>query len=387
MREANLVDALEVPCQVPNDAWYVELAPQGGWLAKHLDDPAAARDYVEKIRSSCVFLLSIINHVLEMARIESGKVTLTAQTVCIDDLASSLEAVFEPEVQKKRLKSDMKVAVRSRYILCDETKVREIFLNVISNSIKYTPEGGTVRVAIGEQPQQKAGFADYEILVADTGIGISPEFLPHIFEEFARENTSTKSRQNGTGLGLPIVKSLVELMGGTIQVESQPGQGTRTRICLSFPIVPEEAREEDQRQETERHQAQLRGRRILLAEDNALNAEITQTILEEKGLKLETAENGRICLDMLQSAPEDRYDLILMDIQMPVMDGLEAVRRIRALPGKRGKIPILAMTANAFEEDRRAALDAGMNGHIAKPIQVDTLLDAMAEAIAARENQ
>lgn len=352
-------------------------------LEKHLDDRALAESYLRKIRTSSDFLLSIINHVLEMARIESGTLTLSQDVVHIDSLAASLEAVFEPDVTRKKMKSIIETEVNHHYILCDETKVREIFLNVVSNSIKYTPDGGTVRVEIREEPQKTAERAAYTIRVSDNGIGISKEFLPHIFEEFAREKTSTLSKQNGTGLGLPIVKSLVERMGGTIGVESELGKGTKTTIHLSFPIAAAIPPEEEL-QQPERIVTELAGKRILIAEDNDLNAEITQTVLKEVGVESQRTENGRQCLELLESEPEDRFDLILMDIQMPVMDGLEATRRIRALPGRRGRIPILAMTANAFEEDRKAALTAGMDGHISKPVQVDNLLDAIARAIGTR---
>ena len=351
-------------------------------LEKHLDDRALAESYLRKIRTSSDFLLSIINHVLEMARIESGTLTLSQNVVCIDSLAASLEAVFEPDVTRKKMKGIIETEVNHHYILCDETKVREIFLNVVSNSIKYTPDGGTVRVEIREEPQKSAERAAYTIRVSDNGIGISKEFLPHIFEEFAREKTSTLSKQNGTGLGLPIVKSLVERMGGTIGVESELGKGTKTTIHLSFPIAAEIPQEE--LQQPERIVKELAGKRVLIAEDNDLNAEITQTVLKEVGVESQRTENGKRCLELLEAEPEDRFDLILMDIQMPVMDGLEATRRIRALPGRRGRIPILAMTANAFEEDRKAALTAGMDGHISKPVQVDNLLDAIAWAIGTR---
>ncbi len=351
-------------------------------LEKHLDDRALAESYLRKIRTSSDFLLSIINHVLEMARIESGTLTLSQNVVCIDSLAASLEAVFEPDVTRKKMKGIIETEVNHHYILCDETKVREIFLNVVSNSIKYTPDGGTVRVEIREEPQKSAERAAYTIRVSDNGIGISKEFLPHIFEEFAREKTSTLSKQNGTGLGLPIVKSFVERMGGTIGVESELGKGTKTTIHLSFPIAAEIPQEE--LQQPERIVKELAGKRVLIAEDNDLNAEITQTVLKEVGVESQRTENGKRCLELLEAEPEDRFDLILMDIQMPVMDGLEATRRIRALPGRRGRIPILAMTANAFEEDRKAALTAGMDGHISKPVQVDNLLDAIARAIGTR---
>ena len=348
-------------------------------LETHLDDREKAEEYLGKIKTSSSYLMSIINHVLEMARIESGKTTLTAQTVCVDDLAASMEAVFEPEVRQKNLESAIHVDVSHHYVLCDETKIREIFLNIVSNAVKYTPENGKVSVEIRETAAQKDGQAAYEILVRDTGIGISPDFLPHIFEEFARERTSTESRQNGTGLGMPIVKSLVEQMGGTIRVDSTQGKGTTVLICLSFPTVQPPAGADDGEAETDG--ALLAGKRVLLAEDNDLNAEIAVTILREKGVQTDRAGNGAECVEMLSAAPEGTYDLILMDIQMPVLDGYGAAKRIRALPGSRGRIPILAMTANAFEEDRRAALAAGMNGHVAKPISVTELVRTMCRTL------
>ena len=351
-------------------------------LETHLEDREKAEEYLGKIKLSSSYLLSIINHVLEMARIESGKVTLNRQAVCIDELAASMEAVFEPELARKKLESAVRVDVTHHYILCDETKLREIILNVVSNSVKYTPEKGKIRVDISEIPENVQGQVTYEIRVQDTGVGISPEFLPHIFEEFAREQTSTESRQNGTGLGLPIVKSLVEQMGGTIRVESTQGAGTTVTIRLPFPMAGAAAPSESGKEADE---SALAGKRVLLAEDNDLNAEIVLVILQEKGIRVDRAENGEQCLEMLTAAPEGTYDLVLMDIQMPVLDGYGAARKIRALPGSRGRIPILALTANAFEEDRRAALAAGMNGHVAKPISVSELLGAMYRALAAEE--
>ena len=351
-------------------------------LETHLEDREKAEEYLGKIKLSSSYLLSIINHVLEMARIESGKVTLSRQTVCIDELAASMEAVFEPELARKELESTVRVDVTHHYILCDETKLREIILNVVSNSVKYTPEKGKIRVDISEIPENIQGQVTYEIRVQDTGVGISPEFLPHIFEEFAREQTSTESRQNGTGLGLPIVKSLVEQMGGTIRVESTQGAGTTVTIRLPFPMADAPTPSESGKETDE---SALAGKRVLLAEDNDLNAEIVLAILQEKGIRVDRAENGEQCLEMLTAAPEGTYDLVLMDIQMPVLDGYGAAREIRALPGSRGRVPILALTANAFEEDRRAALAAGMNGHVAKPISVSELLRAMYRALTAEE--
>lgn len=351
-------------------------------LETHLEDRKKAEEYLGKIKLSSSYLLSIINHVLEMARIESGKVTLSRQAVCIDELAASMEAVFEPELARKKLESAVRVDVTHHYILCDETKLREIILNVVSNSVKYTPEKGNIRVDISEIPENVQGQVTYEIRVQDTGVGISPEFLPHIFEEFAREQTSTESRQNGTGLGLPIVKSLVEQMGGTIRVESTQGAGTTVTIRLPFPMANAPAPSESGKEADE---SALAGKRVLLAEDNDLNAEIVLAILQEKGIRVDRAENGEQCLKMLTAAPEGTYDLVLMDIQMPVLDGYGAAKKIRALPGSRGRVPILALTANAFEEDRRAALAAGMNGHVAKPISVSELLRAMCRALTAEE--
>ena len=266
---------------------------------------------------------------------------------------------------------------------CDKTKLREILLNVISNSIKYTPEGGSVTVDIteeGHDAEKKVSF--YRFTIEDTGIGMSKEYLPHIFEEFSRENTSTESKVIGTGLGLPIVKSLVDLMGGTIEVSSEVTVGTKTIIILPFLVSEEECKNAVQeQQESTKLLALLMGKRILLAEDNELNAEIAITILEEEGLKVEWAEDGIKCLEMLKKVPEDYYDMILMDIQMPNMDGYRTTEEIRSLPDKRAQIPIVAMTANVFDEDKKKAYEAGMNGYIAKPIDTKAIFSTLGEIL------
>ena len=352
-------------------------------LEKHLDDKKRVIDYISKIKHSSSFLLSLINYVLEMARIESGKATLKTETGDLKNLVNTLNDVFEPSIEEKKLQYTCNLKVENPYVHCDKTKLREILLNVISNSIKYTPEGGSVTVDIteeGHDAEKKVSF--YRFTIEDTGIGMSKEYLPHIFEEFSREHTSTESKVIGTGLGLPIVKSLVDLMGGTIEVSSEVAVGTKTIIILPFLVSEEECKDAVQeQQESTKLLTLLMGKRILLAEDNELNAEIAFTILEEEGLKVEWAEDGIKCLEMLKKVPEDYYDMILMDIQMPNMDGYRTTEEIRSLPDKRAQIPIVAMTANVFDEDKKKAYEAGMNGYIAKPIDTKAIFSTLGEIL------
>ena len=350
-------------------------------LEKHIDEKDKAIDYLGKIKSSSNFLLSLINYVLEMARIESGKLALKKEVGCVTELIESLTDVFEPGVKKKFITYSCETDIQHKYVIGDETKVREIFINIIGNSVKYTPEGGKISVSVKEEPFEKENYIAYRIIVEDNGIGMSKEYLPHIFEEFSREHTSTESKVTGTGLGLPIVKSLIDMMGGTIEVESQLGCGTKMNVVLPFELASEKQILEEKQKEKEKISDSILGKRVLLAEDNELNAEIAMTVLKENGLKAERAANGKQCIEMLKKMPEDYYDMILMDIQMPEMDGYEATKLIRHLDDARADIPIVAMTANAFEEDRQKALESGMNAHVSKPVDMNMLFKVMAQIL------
>ena len=350
-------------------------------LEKHIDEKDKAIDYLGKIKSSSNFLLSLINYVLEMARIESGKLDLKKEVGCVTELIESLTDVFEPGVKKKFITYSCETDIQHKYVIGDETKIREIFINIIGNSVKYTPEGGKISVSVKEEPFEKENYIAYRIIVEDNGIGMSKEYLPHIFEEFSREHTSTESKVTGTGLGLPIVKSLIDMMGGTIEVESQLGCGTKMNVVLPFELASEKQILEEKQKEKEKISDSILGKRVLLAEDNELNAEIAMTVLKENGLKAERAANGKQCMEMLKKMPEDYYDMILMDIQMPEMDGYEATKLIRNLDDARADIPIVAMTANAFEEDRQKALESGMNAHVSKPVDMNMLFKVMAQIL------
>ena len=348
-------------------------------LEKHIDEKERVRDYIGKIKSSSEFLLSLINYVLETARIESGKTSLKKEVRCVSGLIESLADIFEPEVRKKGLTYSYTKDIQHDYVIGDETKVREIFINIIGNSLKYTPAGGKITIDIKELPSDRENYIAYKIVVEDTGIGMSKEYLPHIFEEFSREHTSTESKVIGTGLGLPIVKALIDLMGGTIEIESEVGKGTKTTVMIPFEIATQEQILEEQQKEKEFVPEDIKGKRMLVAEDNELNAEITLTVLKEKGLLVERAANGKECVEMLKEKPADYYDMILMDIQMPEMDGYQATEMIRNLGDSRAAVPIVAMTANAFEEDRQKALDADMNAHVSKPVDMNVLFRVMAK--------
>ena len=350
-------------------------------LEKHIDEKDKAIDYLGKIKSSSNFLLSLINYVLEMAQIESGKLVLKKEVGCVTELIESLTDVFEPGVKKKFITYSCETDIQHKYVIGDETKIREIFINIIGNSVKYTPEGGKISVSVKEEPFEKENYIAYRIIVEDNGIGMSKEYLPHIFEEFSREHTSTESKVTGTGLGLPIVKSLIDMMGGTIEVESELGCGTKMNVVLPFELALEKQILEEKQKEKEKISDSILGKRVLLAEDNELNAEIAMTVLKENGLKAERAANGKQCIEMLKKMPEDYYDMILMDIQMPEMDGYEATKLIRHLDDARADIPIVAMTANAFEEDRQKALKNGMNAHVSKPVDMNMLFKVMAQIL------
>ncbi len=365
-------------------------------LEKNIDQKETALGYVKKIKASNAMLLSLINYTLEMARIESGMTTLKEEVGDLQQFMEILQTVSEPQISEKHLQFEWNLNVTHNEIICDVTKLREIIVNIVSNAIKYTPDGGNVLLDIEELSQEKEGsvaydignsqtkkenYATYRFSVVDNGIGMSEEYLPHIFEEFSREHTSTETKIVGAGLGLPIVKSLVDLMGGTIQVESKPGEGSKFLIVLTFRIADqEETADATNQSETEKDTAyDFSGKRILLVEDNELNAEITMTILQEKGLAVDWVKDGTECLAVLEKQPVHYYDAVLMDIQMPKMNGYEATQKIRTSHGKNSDIPIIAMTANAFEEDRKKAFEVGMNGHVAKPIHVETLMRTLRE--------
>lgn len=388
------------------------------FLKQHVDDREKTLEYIDKIQTSSSFLLSLINDVLEMARIESGKAMLKMESGCLSDLVNSLNAVFEPSIRTKNLKYSCNLNVTHEYLICDKTKLREIILNILGNAIKYTPDGGQVTVDITEENLAREGYARYRFVVKDTGIGMSEEYLPHIFEEFTRERTSTESKVFGAGLGLPIVKALIDLMGGTVEIESKVGKGSTFIVTLSFqladqeqirlldqrksektdlqasdwgeeklredPKIPEKAKKSEKTVENSEssQEACFQGKRVLLAEDNDLNAEIAETILEERGFVVERAADGELCVEELQKKPERYYDMILMDIQMPNMDGYTAAEVIRKLKDPRRLTPIVAMTANAFEKDRRKAFEAGMNAHIAKPINVNAMFETIREILS-----
>ena len=347
-------------------------------LNRNLDDQEKARGYLRKIQNASSLLLTIINQVLEMARIESGTVTLRLEATDLSALFHSVNTVFEADIQKKNIQYSEDAHVPHKFAYCDKTKLEEIYLNIVSNAIKYTPDGHAIRVEIHELPSEDKKKACYRFTCEDSGIGMSADYLPHIFDEFSREHTTTENKVVGTGLGLPIVKSLIEQMGGTIQVESTQGVGTKFTVDLTLTLAPQEEVYSSPEASAEAEHAKLRGRRILLAEDNELNAEIAIALLGEEGLLIERAADGEECCTMLAQASEGYYDLILMDIQMPRMNGYEAAAKIRGMADvKKAGIPIIAMTANAFAEDRQAALDAGMNAHVAKPIDMAVLLPTL----------
>ena len=316
-----------------------------------------------------------------MDRIESGKMEVDENYCRVGDIVAELTEVFEMEARRKRLKLISDNQVEHQHVMCDVTKVKEIFTNLLSNAMKFTPSGGTVTITSRELPLREPGFVMVETTVSDTGIG--REYLPTLFEPFTRERNTTTGKVPGTGLGMTIVKKLVDMLGGTIRVESEPGKGSRFSVTLKYRIADEIYYEKSSVScAAVTHTNVLAGKRILLAEDNELNAEIAIYFLERLGMTVDLVEDGVQCVSRMKAMPAGTYDLILMDIQMPHMDGYKATQAIRQFDDAvKAAIPIVAMTANAFEKDRQNAFKAGMNGHIAKPIDAAKVRETLTDLL------
>ena len=347
-------------------------------MDSHWGEETISKEYLSKLKEASRFLLALIGNILEVSRIESGKETLNETVWDVRKLNETMDVLMENEITRKCLNVTRHMNIIHQNVLCDTMKLREILMNLMSNAVKYTPANGNINVNIEELPAPEPDHMILRMTVSDSGIGINKEYIPHLCEAFSRERNSSESGIMGTGLGLRIVKSFADLMNGTISVESIQGKGSCFTVEIPLKLAVTESIKQDRKQEPE---ISLKGKRILLTEDNALNAEITSTILSDAGVHVEIAENGQIAIEMLKEAAAEYYDLIIMDIQMPVMNGYQAARAIRALPDSRSQIPIIAMTANAFEEDRRAAFKAGMNGYAAKPIEIEKLMRVIAETL------
>lgn len=350
---------------------YAELAGRSQTSRQELND------YLGKIHGCGQTLLSILDNVLELSKIESGNVVLEESAVEAGSIFEKCMQMVEVELEKKHQTLTISKEIIHPYVYFDTTRVTEVILNLVSNAIKYTGDGGRIDCVIKQSPHPKEGWVYHEMSVKDNGIGMSEEFQSHIFEIFVREKSTTDSGIEGTGLGMGIVKKLVDLMDGTIEVESKVGEGSIFTFRIPCRIASFEETQ-PKRADEAIEDSKLRGHRILLAEDNDLNAEIAIALLEEKGLLVERGANGVECIEMLEKKPVDYYELILMDVQMPILDGYEATKKIRQM-GEAGEagIPIIAITANAFAEDKKKALEVGMNAHVAKPIDMNVLVPTL----------
>ena len=345
--------------------------------SRHLDDPAKLKNYMENIQVCGQNLLMLLNNVLDLARIENDKTEMEYSVSDIEKDFRNCVAMFRNQADSKGQTLTVTTQLQYPYIYADIPHLTEICTNLVSNAVKYTGAGGTIRCDVTQKPSKKEGWCDTVVTVADNGIGMSQEFQKHIFEPFERERTSTVSKVEGSGIGMGIVKKLVGLMGGTVEVESRIGVGSTFTVTIPCRIASEDETQA-KRETNPSDQKCLCGTRILLTEDNDLNAEIATELLQEEGCTVDRAKDGVECVDMLEKAANGTYQLILMDIQMPVMNGYDAARKIRGLDDpQKANIPIIAMTANAFTEDRQVALDAGMNDHIAKPINMNVLVPTL----------
>ena len=345
--------------------------------SRHLDDPAKLKNYMENIQVCGQNLLMLLNNVLDLARIENDKTEMEYSVSDIEKDFRNCVAMFRNQADSKGQTLMVTTQLQYPYIYADIPHLTEICTNLVSNAVKYTGAGGTIRCDVTQKPGKKEGWCDTVVTVADNGIGMSQEFQKHIFEPFERERTSTVSKVEGSGIGMGIVKKLVGLMGGTVEVESRIGVGSTFTVTIPCRIASEDETQA-KRETNPSDQKCLCGTRILLTEDNDLNAEIAVELLQEEGCTVDRAKDGVECVDMLEKAAYGTYQLILMDIQMPVMNGYDAARKIRGLDDpQKANIPIIAMTANAFTEDRQVALDAGMNDHIAKPINMNVLVPTL----------
>lgn len=359
----------------------------------HVNEAQEVKKYLSKIETASNHLLLLINDVLDMSHIESGTLKLERAPVYLPDVLENLKAIIQTDSSAKQLKfcSDTKNMVHKN-VITDKLRLNQVLLNILENAVKYTRPGGKIYFQIQELKEQEPGFAKYEFRVKDTGIGMSEEFIAHIFEPFSREQTSTVSGIEGIGLGMAIVKKIVDRMGGTIAVKSRQEKGTEVTVILPFKVnsqvvecetkVFKKTGQMKMLGERENSENLFKGKKILLTEDNELNREIAVELLKEEGFILDTAEDGTIAVEKMRTAKPGQYDLILMDIQMPIMDGYEATRQIRKLKNpETANIPIVAITANAFEEDRQKALEAGMNEHVSKPIDLARLLEAVKKVL------
>ena len=362
-------------------------------LASHVNEAQEVKKYLSKIETASNHLLLLINDVLDMSHIESGTLKLEHAPVYLPDVLENLKAIIQTDSSAKQLKfcADTKNMVHKN-VITDKLRLKQVLLNILENAVKYTRPGGKIYFQIQELKGQEPGFAKYEFRVKDTGIGMSEEFIAHIFEPFSREQTSTVSGIEGIGLGMAIVKKIVDRMGGTIAVKSRQEKGTEVTVILPFKVnsqvvecetkVFKKTGQMKMLSERENSENLFKGKKILLTEDNELNREIAVELLKEEGFILDTAEDGTIAVEKMRTAKPNQYDLILMDIQMPLMDGYEATRQIRKLKNSEtANIPIVAITANAFEEDRQKALEAGMNEHVSKPIDMERLLEAVRKVL------